>query len=190
MTQLALRLQPREHPVHHPEEQHRQGLAEALLGELGADGDDRVGERSDDAPLAAEDAFALGGSEKADVLGEDAVLGLRAGIRGEKRVDEPAQPRLGLERRGVRFVDEREQPRDVRLGDLDQQLVLVADIVVERRLGDAARLGDLVHRGRGVAAAREQLRGAGEDLLALVVVASGASARHGWSAPAGPPQGR
>ena len=180
MAELALGLQPREHPVHHAEEQHREGLAEALLRELGADGDDRVGERRNDAPLAAEDALALGRGEETDVLGEHAVLGLRAGIRGEKRIDQPPQPRLGRELRGVDLVDEREQPRDVRLGDLDQQLVLVADVVVERGLGDAARFGDLVHRGRRVAAAREQLGSAREDRLALQLVASGASARHAW----------
>ena len=37
-------------------------------------------------------------------------------------------------------------------GDLEQQLLLVAEVVVERGLGDAAGLGHLVHRGRGVAA--------------------------------------
>jgi len=180
VAELALGLQPREHPVHHAEEQHREGLAEALLRELGADGDDRGGERRDDAALAAEDAPALGRGEEADVLGEDAVLGLRPRIHREEGIDQAAQPRLGRELGGVDLLDERDEARDVRLGDLDEQLVLVADVVVERGLGDAARLGDLVHRSRRVAAACEQLGGAREDRLALQLVASGASARHAW----------
>ena len=134
MAQLALRVEPREHPVHHAEQQHRQRLAETLLGELGPDRGDRVGERGDDAALAAENALALGGVQEAHVLGEHAVLGLRAGVDGEERVDQSAQPCLGRKAGGVDLLDEREQPRDVRLGDLDEQLVLVAHVVVQRGL--------------------------------------------------------
>ena len=98
MAQLALGLEPGEHPVHHAEEQHRQGLLEPDLAELGPHRRDRVGESGDDAALGAEDAFALRRVEEAHVLGEDAVLGLRAGIDGEEGVDQPAQARLGRER--------------------------------------------------------------------------------------------
>jgi hypothetical protein len=161
--------------------------------ELGADRRNRLGERGDDAPLAAEDALALGRIQEAHILRQDAVLGLRARIRREEGIDQPAQPRFGGEPGGIDLVDEREQPRDVRLGDLDQQLVLVAHVVVERGLGDAACLGDLVHRRRREAAPREQLGGARENGLALQLVASGPSARHdpGFSArrTRGPPAG-
>ena len=179
MAQLALGLQPREHPVHHPEEQHRQRLLQARRGELGADRDDRLGERGDDAALAAEDPLLLGRGEETDVLGQDAVLGLRAGVDGEEGIDQAAQALLRRRHRRIDLGDEREQPGDVRLGDLGEQLVLVAHVVIERRLRDAARLGDFVHRRRRVAALGEQLGGAGEDRLALQLVAGGTSAWHG-----------
>ena len=181
MAQRALGLQPGEHPVHHPEQQHRQRLLQACGSELGADRDDRLGERGDDAPLAAQDALLLGGREETDILGQDAVLGLRSRVGAEKGIDQAPQPLLGRRRRGVDLGDEREQAGDVGFGDLDEKLVLVANVVVERGLGDAARLGDLVHRRRRVAAAREQLGGAREDRLALQLVAGGATARHAIS---------
>jgi hypothetical protein len=133
---------------------------------------------------------AVGRRQEADVLGQDPVLGLRAGVDVEEGRDQAPDPGLGLVGLGADLVDQGLEAGDVRRGDLEQQVLLVAEVVIERGLGDTAGLGHLVHRGRGVAAAGEQLRGAAEDLLALVVVASGASARHGWSAPAGPPQGR
>ena len=68
------------------------GFSQACRGELGPDRGDRVGERGDDAALAAEDALLLGRREEADVLGQDAVLGLRAGVDGEEGVDQAAQP--------------------------------------------------------------------------------------------------
>ena len=95
MAQLALGLQPGEHPVHHAEQQHRQRLVQARARELGADRGDRVGEGGDDAALAAEDALLLGRLEEAHVLGQDAVLGLRAGVGGEEGVDQAAQARSG-----------------------------------------------------------------------------------------------
>ena len=181
VAQRAARLQPGEHPVHHAEQQHRQRLVERAGAQLGASRGDGVGEGGDDLALAVEDAAAVGGGQEAHVLGQHAVLGLGAGIDVEEGGDQAAHARLGRMRLGGDLLDERLEAGDVRRGDLEQQLLLVADIVIERGLGDAAGLGDLVHRGRGVTAAREQLRGAGEDLLALVVVASGASARHrGW----------
>jgi len=181
MAERAFRLQPGEHPVHHAEEQHGERLLQAPRGKLGTDRDDRVGEGSDDAALAVEHPLLLGCSEEANVVGEDAVLGLRAGVGGEEGVDEAAQALLRRRLGGVDFGDQRQQPGDVRLGDLGEQLVLVADVVIERGLRDAARLGDFVHRRRRVAALREQLRSAGEDRLALQLVAGGASARQAIS---------
>src|SRR6185437_3833846 len=84
-------------------------------------------------------------------------------------------------------VDDGSEPRDVGFSDLDEQLVLVADVVIERRLRDAARLGDLVHRRRRVAAPREQACRATEDLLALLVVAVGTSAGHVSARPVASP---
>jgi hypothetical protein len=152
MAQLALRLSHGEHPVHHAEEQHRQRLLQAGRGELGADRDDRLGERGDDAALAAEDALLLGRGEEADVLGQDAVLrpASRHRQRGRRRSGGAGAARA--RQRRIDLGDQRQQPRDVRLGDLGEQLVLVAHVVVERGLRDAARLGDLVHRRRRVAA--------------------------------------
>src|SRR5690606_41250073 len=48
------------------------------------------------------------------------------------------------------------QPPDVPLGDADQQRVLVAVVVIERRLGKSAGFGDLVHRGGRIAAPRSE----------------------------------
>src|SRR5258708_27723978 len=45
------------------------------------------------------------------------------------------------------------------IGDVHQQRVLVAEVVVDGGLGQAAGLGHLVHRSAGVAAAREQRGG-------------------------------
>ena len=163
------RLQPGEHPVHHAEQQHRQRLVAARAP--------RSSGRA--AAIASANAATTlrspsstrcrsAGGEEPHVLGQHAVLGLRAGVDGEEGVDQAAHPRLGRERRRRR--PRRRAPAAGAMcacGDLDQQLVLVAHVVVERRLGDAAGLGDLVHRRRGVAAPREQLRGAGEDRLAL-----------------------
>ena len=178
MAELAARLQPGEHPVHHAEQQHRQRLVELVRAQLRPGRGDRVGEGGDDLALAVEDAAAVGRRQEAHVFGQDAVLGLRAGIDREEGRDQAADPGLGLVRLGADLLDQRLEPGDVGGGDLEQQLLLVAEVVIERGLGDAAGLGHLVHRGGGVAAAGEQLRRAGEDLLALVVVASGASARH------------
>ena len=124
MAELAFRLQPGEHPVHHAEEQHGERLLQARGGELGANGDDGVGEGSDDAALAVQDPLLLCRGKEANVVGEDAVLGLRAGVGGEEDVDQAAQALVGSRLRGIDFGDQREQPGDVPLGDLDEQLVL------------------------------------------------------------------
>ena len=49
--------------------------------------------------------------------------------------------------------------------DLVQQIVLGAEVVVERALGDACRLDDLLHRGAVVAALGEEPGGGGQQPL-------------------------
>ena len=139
---------------------------------------DRAGERGDDAALAGENALVLDRPQEADVFGQDAMLGLRAGVGAQEGLDQAPHAGLGRQLRRLDLGGQREQPGDVRLGDLDQQLMLVLHVVIQRRLGDAAGLGDLVHRGRRIAVSREQLGGAREDRLALQLVALGSSAWH------------
>ena len=173
------RLQPGEHPVHHAEQQHRQRLVELARAQLRPRRDDRVGEGGDDLALAVEDAAALGRRQEADVLGQDAVLGLRAGVDLEEgRRSGGAGAASGACVSAPTSATSASSRATCAAAISSQQLVLVAEVVIERGLGDAAGLGDLVHRGRGVAVPREQLGGAGEDRLALQVVASGSSARH------------
>ena len=187
VTEIAVGLQPREHPVHHAEEEHRQRLFQARRAQLRAGRRDRSGEGRDDPALGAQDAIALRRIQEADVFGQHAMLGLRAGVGGEEGRDQPAQTRLGRETSGLDFGHQREQPRDMRFGDLGEQLVLVTDVVIERRLRHAAGLSDLVHRRRGVAAPRKEPGRAREDGLALQLVAPGSSARH--VSAARPPEG-
>ena len=59
--------------------------------------------------------------------------------------------------------------------DGDEQVVLVAEVPVDRVDGDAGVLGDLAHGRRLVAVVDEQPLGGGEDLLAFLLAVSGAS---------------
>ena len=83
----------------------------------------------------------------------------------EERVDARAQ-RL-LRRRGLpdRVDDGGEQRVAGRLHAGEVEALLVAEVVVEQRLGDADRGRDLVHRDGGVAARGEQRVRGGERLL-------------------------
>ena len=94
MGQLAVRLQPREHPVHHAEQQHRQRLVEAGATQIGPSCGDGIGEHGDDPALAVQHAPSLFGSHELDVFGENAVLVLRARVDGEESRDERAQSRF------------------------------------------------------------------------------------------------
>jgi len=55
------------------------------------------------------------------------------------------------------------QVSDDRLGDREQQVILGAEVVVERRLGEAETLGDLPGRGRGKPVVGDQLQGGCND---------------------------
>ena len=65
-----------------------------------------------------------------------------------------------LEELGQELVD--------RLEQRDEDLVLAAEVVVERRLGDAEAVGDLAQRRAVVALLGEQLVGHRQDALAGV----------------------
>ncbi len=93
------------------------------------------------------------------------------GVDGQEGGDQPAYARFGLQRFGGDFADDQLETRDVRRRDLDQQLLLVLHVVVERRLRDAAGFGHVVHGRRRVALAGEEARRTREDLPALPVVA-------------------
>jgi len=149
-----------------------------LQPQLGPQRDDGLGKARDDAAFGRQHLVALGLGQEAHVLGQHAVLVLRAGVGGHEAADQRAQPRLGVQPRR-QAIEQRLQPRHVAAGDVQQQALLVGEVVVQRRLADAAGRGHLVHRGRRVALAREQLGGTRADLLALVVVAGGARSGHG-----------
>ena len=135
------------------------GLCSARRGELGARSRRsrrRTRRRRGAAPPRTR--LRLGRREELHVLGQHAVLGLRAGVGGEEARRSARRRRCS----GAGIAASTSATSACRratcvLGDLDQQLVLVAHVVVERRLRDAAGLGDLVHRRRRVAALREQL---------------------------------
>ncbi len=63
-------------------------------------------------------------------------------------------------------------------GDVGQQLVLVAVVVIQRGLGQTTSVGDVIHRRAEVPTAGEQFGGAKQDGLLLFVVVLSPSARH------------
>ena len=152
VAQGTTRLHPGEHPVDHAEQQHRQRLVEASACELGPGRDDRLGERGDDAALAGEHVLLSAASRNLTSSVSTRCSACAPAYSSRKAPDQRAQALLGRVRFGVDRVDERLQPRRRGLGDAHQQLHLVAVVVIERGLREAAGLGDLVHRGRRVAA--------------------------------------
>jgi hypothetical protein len=178
--EAAVRAQPREHPVDHAEQQHRQRPVELVARQVRTHRGDRVGEGGHHAALRLLHLEALVFLEEAHVLGQHAVLVLRVGVLAHEAQDQRAQPHVGIGVGGLAQHLEHEllQPRHVAHGDLEQQLALVAVVVVEAGLRGAAGRGDVVHRRGRVAVVGEQLRGPREDRVALVVVGGGASAGH------------
>lgn len=68
----------------------------------------------------------------------------------------------------------------------EQDLVLAAEVVVERRLGDVEPLGDVVERGAVIALLEEELYGRAQYRLALLVAgAAPAFERQPWRLMAG-----
>ena len=72
---------------------------------------------------------------------------------------------LGGERR-LAALDERD---DRVAHDAAEQLFLVGEVEVDRALGDAGALGDVLEAGRGEAALREHREGGVEDLLGALL---------------------
>jgi hypothetical protein len=79
---------------------------------------------------------------------------------------------------GAGLFDQREQARGVAVERLEQQRFLALEVVIQAGLGRAAGLGQLRHRGAGIADPRERLDGVVQDQVALMVVACGARTRH------------
>ena len=135
------RLQPGEHPVHHAEQQHRQRLVQPGVAQLGARRGDRVGEGGDDLALAAEHAAPVGrraGSARPR-SGRGARSARRRRRRGRRSISAP-HARLG--RQAAPRRPRRPAPAAARCGPAaisHQQLVLVAHVVVERRLARRRR---------------------------------------------------
>ncbi len=190
MAELAARLQPGEHPVHHAEQQHRQRLVELERAQLRPRRGDRVGESGDDLALAVEDAAAVGRRQEADVLGQDAVLGLRAGVDLEEGRDQAPDPGLGL------VASRRRPPRPApRAGRRALRRSRAAGAACRESSGRAKAWKRRRPRpprssrwrcSRGGRTASTRGRGsarAGRRSLGRVRAAW-------WSAPAGPPQGR
>jgi len=92
MAQRPACTQPGEGPVDHAEEQQRQRLVELRRTEVGPQRSHGIGHGGDDAALGLEHALAFGRVQEFHVLGEHAVLVLRAGVGLHEAVDEFAQP--------------------------------------------------------------------------------------------------
>ena len=111
-----LRLQPGEHPVHHAEQQHRQRLLQRVpRAARGGIARSRRRTRRRRLRSPSRTRRRLGRREEAHVLGQDAVLGLRAGVDREEGRRSGGAARLGRGRRRIDLVDQRQQPGDVRL---------------------------------------------------------------------------
>ena len=82
-----------------------------------------------------------------------------------------------------RLAQALEEPAGVLLEQLGVELLLGGEVLLDERLGDAARAGDVVDRGGVVAALREDREGRLEDrgaplLAAEALAGSGAHARQ------------
>jgi hypothetical protein len=182
VRQRAVVAQPGEGPVDHAEEQHRQRLVQGGGAQFRAQRGDGVGIGRDDAALPRLHLFERFGLQELDILGQHAMGMARAGVGVHEAADERAQARLRIQLQRGHGLHLGFQPRHMAARDLHQQPMLVAHVVVQRGLGNAAGGGDLVH-GRGrVAAGGKALRRCGQDLLALVLPAGGARAGHAASA--------
>ena len=132
------RPQPGEHPVDHAEQQHRQRLVEPRGAAA------RAAPRRPRRRRRRRPAFACQHARRvawprnftSSVSTRWACCAL--GVCLDEAQDQLAQPRLGRERLACTSATSASKPRDMAFGDLRQQLVLVAHVVVERGLGDAA----------------------------------------------------
>jgi len=174
----AIGLQPGEGPVDHAEQQHRHRLVKLGPFEPRPYGGHRVGESSDQPALRLQHRLALGIAQELHVFGQDTVfvLGQRVGLH--EACDQRAQVRLGGQAFGDHLGLHGQQPLHMRVCNLCQQVVLIANVVVQRGLADATRGGQVEHRGGGIAAHGEEFRRGVQDLLALAVVTGGTRAGH------------
>mmetsp|Transcript_6985 Transcript_6985/g.29651 ORF Transcript_6985/g.29651 Transcript_6985/m.29651 type:complete len:571 (-) Transcript_6985:511-2223(-) len=182
VRELAVGPQPGEGPVDHAKEQHGQGLVQPRILQLRPQLAERRRELGHDAALHVQQALALGIGEEADLAGQHAVLVLGVGVGAGEALDQRAQ--LGIRRQPLclDLVHQRQQRMHMAVADLREQILLVLEVVVKRRLGHAAGLGDLVHRRGTEALFCEEPGGRGEDVLALGFKTGGAFAGHALSA--------
>jgi hypothetical protein len=170
MVEPAAGLDPGEHPIHHAEQQHGERLGHVRPCQLGPHLRHRTRECGHHKPLLVEDAFAVFFLQKLHVFGEHAVRILGAGVFVDDAVDEVPQPLFTRQRQGFLVFDEGGEPRDMALADADQERVFVAVVVVERGLRQIAGLRHLVHRGGGITQPGEELGGAFQNHVSLVVI--------------------
>ena len=173
----AVGLHPGEHPVDHPEQQHRQRLVSAASVRSGRSvATARAKPITTSRSLASTRSRSRARGTSRLRSARDAHPARCAYSSTRRRISariwlRPSFPRTGLRARCL-------EPRDMAVRDADQQRVLVLVVVVQRGFGEPTGLRHLVHRRAGVAAVREQRRGAREDHLALVVVSGGAASWH------------
>lgn len=129
---------------------------------------DIVAEGAVDPLFCSPDDLAIVLAEIADVEADQALAevgGHQLGISGGQLAQ------LGKSRtaagRGLRdaIVDELVAERPA----LEQDLILAAEIIVQRRLGDVQPLGDIVERGAVITLFKEQLDGGAQHCFALFV---------------------
>ncbi|MNV55606.1 hypothetical protein D3C71_1478450 [compost metagenome] len=109
----------------------------------------------------------LGLGKKLHVAHRDHVTAARLDRLLHVGLDQPLHAFARLALAGQRFLQRCDQPLQMLLQHRKQEIVLRREVVVEHRLGRPARLGHILHLGRGVALLGEKGGSAVHDGLAL-----------------------
>jgi len=138
-----------------------------------------LGKTVDHTTLRGQHSLARCLGQKLHVLGQHPVLCAGAGVDPQEALNEFAQLLRWRQRQGRHTGLQRLEPRHVLAGDLREQIVFVAHVVVERGLAQAAGGCDLLHGGGGIAAAGKELSGGCQHLLVLVGITVRSRPGHG-----------
>jgi len=167
MGEWALGTQPSEGPVDHAKQQHGQWFVQLAVAQVGAQVGDGLGKTCHHTPLAAQHGLSFVVSQELDILGQHPVFVFGSGVGLHESQDQLLQPLSRRQVQRLHLVHQVLQTCHMALGDLGQQAVFVAHVVVQRGLADAAGSGHVLHRGGGIAACGKQLSCGSQHLLAL-----------------------
>ena len=113
-----------------------------------------------------------------DVLHQNAVARRGVFVFGHEQFDQAPQVCGWRQRLGTHLIDDRLQPLDIAFGDIGQQVLLVAVIVIHQRLGYAACTRNIRDRCGGVTLVRKLTRRRIANRCALRVEAGGFCSGH------------